>query len=381
MYEYIILLMTIVCDFLLEYVVNSLTKNKPQNSFINILNCIFKCRLITIAAFVCISTFKPLTVGLDTMTYFEYYESLRQNRTMLFKQPISSKWEIGYTALNSILAFFGCDFKVLLLVISLFVAVSLTYFINKLSTNKLMSMVLYVALGVLAQSLSAMRQIIAMSIILFVIVLLLKPSKHSLLKSILLIFIACMFHISAICCLVLIPLKYIKPNLFNISAMSLLTIIGSYVFPYAMKIIEKITPLKYYSRYFIDFVGYLGVSNLLNNLYSISLIAIFLIFVVARNTILNLTIDERQKYDYYLMIFMLVPLIRIAGFMLNAQELFQRLSMYFFPILIVLIPQFVKGLKFNLNLYYTANIGVYVVAAGYMYYLYAIKQSCGVVPY
>ena len=81
------------------------------------------------------------------------------------------------------------------------------------------------------------------------------------------------------------------------------------------------------------------------------------------------------------MIFMIVALICIVGSIAGIPQLLHRLNMYFFMILIVLIPLFVKGLKHNKKLYICANIGVYGVALAYMVYLYAIKNTCGVYPY
>ena len=125
---------------------------------------------------------------------------------------------------------------------------------------------------------------------------------------------------------------------------------------------------------------YLKSSDLLNTLYSGALITLFCVLYFVKNR-LKLDAKDKELYDFYLLIFMVVPLFRIVGFIANMPQLLTRLSIYFFVVLIVLIPLFVKGLKNNKKLFVVANVMVYVVAIAYMVYLYAIKNTCGVCPY
>lgn len=264
-------------------------------------------------------------------------------------------------------------------IISVFVSISVVFFVNKFSTNKQMSLILYVSLGVFAQSLSANRQMIAMAIMFFVIYLL---YNKKVISSVVLILLASLFHVSALYCLIFIPLRYIKPKWWIVLTVFVLTVIGSFAFPYIMQVVENIVPaLDYYTRYFVNYKGLLVETDLLNNLYSIALCCVFVALYIARFKFLHLNQEKQEQYDYFLMIFTIVPMIRIAGFLLNAQALLNRLSMYFFMILIVLIPLFVEGLKDNRKLYIVSMIMVYTIAFGYMYYLYVVKLSCGVYPY
>ena len=151
--------------------------------------------------------------------------------------------------------------------------------------------------------------------------------------------------------------------------------------PGVLKLLEILTPLDYYTKYFVNIDGFIVESDLINNLYSLSLIGMFLVFWLVKNKFLRFNAKNEDLYDFCLMIFVFVPLIRIFGFIINAQTLFQRVSMYYFVILTILIPLFVKGLHYNKKVFKVANIMVYVISFGYMYYLYSIKLSCGVVPY
>ena len=379
MAAYFCLILIIIMDFSLENLFFcNLNKIKSERTK-KIFEFVFHWRIISIVAMVFISTFRSYSVGLDTKNYVSYYESLKNNADFLFKKSISSKWEIGFTFLNSIFAMLGVNYRVLLFFIYSFVSISIVFFSNKISEDKVLSLILYIALGVFAQGLNTIRQIIAMVIILYVIILLI--DKKYMWLSVLLTFVASLFHVSAIFCLIFIVIRYIKPKWWVVTIMFGLTIIGSFLFPYIMKVVEELTPLDYYSRYFVNYKGFIVESDLLNNLYSIALILLFFILYLAKFKFLQLNNKQKEQYDFFIMIFIFVPMIRIAGFILNAQALFNRLSMYFFMILIVLVPLFVQGVKYNQKRYYATLIMIYIVAFGYMYYLYAIKLSCGVVPY
>lgn len=348
----------------------------PYEHFLRFL---FHWRIITIIGFVYLSTNKARSVGLDTGAYINYFNRLKNNPEKLFKDSISSPYEFLYTGLNSLLVWSGAEYWSLLFIISVFVSISIVFFVNKFSTNKQMSLILYVSLGVFAQSLSANRQIIAMAIMLFVIYLL---YNKKVISSVVLIVLASFFHSSALYCLIFIPLRYIKPKWWIVLTMFVLTVVGSFAFPYIMLTVEKVIPtLDYYTRYFVNYKGMLVETDLVNNLYSIALCCVFVVLYLARFKFLQLNQEKQEQYDFFLMIFVFVPMIRIAGFLLNAQALLNRLSMYFFMILIVLIPLFVEGLKYNKKLCTASWIMVYIIAFGYMYYLYAIKLSCGVCPY
>ena len=383
MLVYFLLILIVFLDFSLEQLYLLKTNKFFQKKHIQInkfLDFIFKWRVISVLSFIIVFVIRDYTVGLDTYSYKMYYDRLSAGRENLL-HPISSSWEVGFTLFNSLFAFLGLDFRWVLFTTISFVMMCLVYFINNASSNKKMSMILFIALGIFAQSLNTLRQIIAMAIIMLVIVELNNnKTKYGIIRSVALIFIASLFHVSALCCYLFLIAKYIKPKWYIVICMIALTITGAIFFPNVMKIVEKLTPLDYYSRYFVNNRVLIMSTDIVNILYSLGLILIFIVFFVMKKW-LKFTKAQIVQYDFLLLIFLFVPLIRIAGFILNAQALFNRLSMYFFMILILLIPLFVEGLKFNKKIYKIATYMVYVVSFGYMYYLYAIKLSCGVVPY
>ena len=377
MFWYFFLLAMICVDFTIEHILSTKGVLNGNTSLKKALNFIFKYRLITILTMIFMSTFKAFSVGGDMGEYYKYYNLLKQDGN-LFRLPITNKIEFGYTFLCSLLVLCHAPFSVLWFIISSFVAISLMIFINKVSSNKFMSFILFVALGVFAQSLSALRQIIAMA---FMLLAVCKLVDKKWIGATLLIIAGSLFHISALICLLIVPLRFIEPKWWWIVFSFGATIVGSFVLPYALKFLEYITPLDYYTKYFVVLTQYIQKSDLLNTFYSLALIGIFVVMYVARFKILKLEEKDKKLYDFFLWVFLFVALFRIAGFILNMPQLFNRLNMYFFMILIVLIPLFVKGLSYNKRLFMVANVAVYVVAVAYMVYLYGIKNTCGVCPF
>lgn len=377
---YFLLVLIILFDFSIEYFLRrrNFLNNESKRVFHKFLNFMFKYRLISIAAMVFLSTFRGLGVGEDVKNYAKYYNELKNGSFAMF-EPMSSKYEFGYTFLNSILAIIGCNFRILLFIIALFTSICFVLFTNKFSKDKTMSLLLYVMLGVFAQSLNTLRQIIAMALILLAVM---KIYDKKWIWSSIFILLASSFHISALSCLIIIPFRFVKCNYWFILIMFICTIVAAFAFPYLLKILEELTPLDYYEWYMVKYPKYLVKSNLIDNLYSIGLICVFVgLFILFRYQ-KNMLNDDKEQYNYFLNLFIFVPLIRIAGFICNMQALFNRLSMYYMAFLIVLIPLFVKNFpKQNKKWKIILNVGVYVVAIAYMYYLYAIKLSSGVVPY
>ena len=375
---YFALILIICADFLIEYILRQNKVLDKEGWFCKVIKIIFKYRIISLIAIVFVSTFKALNVGLDTYSYYNYYINLKFGKKPLFT-PISSKYEIGYTFLNSLLVILNMPFNVLLFLISTFVTISFILFINKFSNYKSMSLILYIMLGVFAQSLSANRQIIAMA---FIVLSLMFIFDKKWIKAIILILCGSLFHISAIICLILIPLRYFKLNWKSVTIAFVGTTLISLIFPQIIKLIEILTPVDYYTRYFVNYTEYIQKTDIVNILYSIGLIVVFMGVYLGRNFLLKFYNEkEDEGYNLFLNIYLFVPLIRIIGYVTNAQALFNRVSMYFFVSLIILIPQFVNGLKQNKRLYNGSFIIVYGVALMYMIYLYAIQLSCGVVPY
>ena len=375
MWVYYLLIALIFLDFGLEFWSNR--KLKKENKFKHFLDFIFKFRLISIISIVLVSSLRAYSVGTDLPTYYNEYKEFKSlDIVEAFKL---SRFEIGYTLLTFVLAKIGFGFRIVLILSSIFTAICFWRFIKEFSPNKYMSLVLFICFGLFAQSLNIMRHIIALDLILLAIIYL---HKNRIWKSVVLILVGSLFHITALIGLVFILFKYLKPTWQLVAFSVLLVLVGVKVFPYAMKIVGLFTPVDFYNQYFIvEKDKFISLPGLVDNLYSIGLATIFVIMLFAKKWLKNLNETELKTYDFFLIVYMFVPLIRLAGFMLNAQSLLHRLNVWFFFSLIILVPLFINGLNLNKKWKGGLHIATYTAAFCYMYYFYAIQASNNVVPY
>lgn len=375
MWIYFLLVIIIFLDFGLEFLCNK--KLTKDNKFKHFLDFVFKFRLISISAIVLISTLRAYSVGVDII---QYYNEFAAFKTLGFKEALNtSRFEKGYFILTFALAKIGLNFRFVLLLSSIFTAICFYKFIKEFSPNKCMSLVLFVGFGIFAQSLNIMRHIIALDFILLAIVFL---HKNKIWQTILMILLASLFHITALIGLLFILFNYLKPTWQLFAFSVLLVLVGVKLFPYAMKIVSLITPIDFYNQYFVvEKYKFISTPGLVDNLYSIGLTLIFVILFVGKKFLKNLNEKELKVYDFFLIIYMFVPLVRLAGFAMNAQSLLHRLNVWFFFSLIILVPLFIKGLNFNKKLKISVHVATYFATFCYMYYFYAVQASNGVVPY
>ncbi len=375
MWVYFILLAFIFLDFSLETLCNK--KIIKSNKIKNFLDFVFKFRVISLVSLVLVSTLRSYSVGVDIQAYYNEFQDFKR---LNIKEALKvSRFERGYFILAFTIAKMGLSFRVVLLLSSIFTAICFWKFIKEFSPNKKMSLVLFVCFGLFAQSLNIMRHIIALDFVLLSIIFL---HKNKIWKSILMILFASLFHITALIGFVYILFKYLKPTwkLFIFSV--LLILVGVKIFPYAMKIVSLITPIDFYNQYFVvEKHKFIATTGLLDNLYSIGLTLVFVILFVGKKFLKNLNEKELKIYDFFLLVYMFVPLIRIAGFALSAQSLLHRLNVWFFFSLIILVPLFIKGLNLNEKWKVGIHFATYIATFCYMYYFYAVQASNEVVPY
>lgn len=361
---YFLLIGVIGIDFLLEYLYNRKQDKITNEKLKKVINFLFTYRILTIIALVFMSTFKSDNVGLDTKAYTGWFESENYGS------------EIGYSTLQKIVYKLGLSYRWIWFIISLFVSISLVLFVNHFSSNKFMSIFLYIALGVFAQSLNTIRQIIAIAFILLELIFI---DKNKWILSIVMVLCATLFHNSAIIGLALIALKFIKLNWITIGVFVGCAVIFPIILPYLSKFISLFGLKDYYKVYIGSEL--IAETSVIEILYIIALFVIFVSTYIYATKILKLERKTESRLYYFLLIFLMVPLIQTMGVLINLRAVFNRLSMYFFPSLIILVPECLKYLKNNKKYYLTATISCVAVALIFMIYLYTIKQSCGVFPY
>lgn len=371
---YFVLIALIVLDFVLEKLCVEKIKNCKFKRF---LIFVFKFRIISIFSIVFVSTFRSYIVGSDVLVYYDEFESFR---SLGFNDALNiSRFEFGYFITTFLAAKLNLSFRMILFGSSLFVTMCFCRFINEYSPNKCLSLVLFICFGLFAQSLNIIRQLVALGFILLAIISL---NKNKIWKFIFFVIIASMFHITALIAFVYILFKHLKPTwklfLFSI----ILVFIAVNLFPFAMKIIGELIGVDFYNQYFIvEQEKFISSPKLVDNLYSIGLALLFIVLLCAKKWLKNLNDEEMHTYNFFLTVYMFVPLIRLAGFALKAQSLLHRLNVWFFFSLIILVPLFLKGLFNDKRYKFTTYMITYLSAFCYMYYFYVVQASNGVVPY
>lgn len=152
--------------------------------------------------------FRSPNVGVDTVRYIEIYHVIESttwgNIAIYF--PNSEK---GYLLLNKILAIVFGNEQWLLIVVAVLCVVPIAILYYKESKNGLISMALFLVMPLFQMNFSGVRQSLAIA---FVLPALYFTRNKSILKFLLTVIVAMLFHRSAIILLVLYPLYYIRLN-------------------------------------------------------------------------------------------------------------------------------------------------------------------------
>lgn len=315
-----------------------------------------------------LSTFKNFSVGCDTFGYLNFFNNVA-NIDILKKG-----FEPGFNIVCYVFAKTGLGFRGLIFFISLFVNLVIVWFVNRRSDCPTWSLLLYVALGVFAQSLSALRQIIAIAFMLIAVDLLL---DKKIWKSLIFVIIASLFHKSALITLVIYPAFFVKLKHYHFVILFICAMIVSLLLPYIAKLLASMGINNYITHYLIKAPVHIQKSSIVRILYAFGLLLIFgvyyYIFSHPRNS-------GRERYEkFYITLYFLVPVVHFSGCVINAQALMNRLSMYFFVFLIIIIPNTLKYLNAKLKTPYVFS--TIIISSIYMLILYIIKNICTVYPY
>lgn len=175
-----------------------------------------------------IAGFRTYQVGADTWHFVASYNNIYK---LNINQFGLYRYEWGFTFLSWILGRISNNYTLLLFVTSLFVNYSVLRFVYKHSNNIYVSVLLYFLAGVYFCYMNIMRQALAIGVLLFGFDYLLEK-KH--IKFVITVFIASLFHESALICLILLfasKLKINKKNLFLIISSTLfIFIFGNNIF-------------------------------------------------------------------------------------------------------------------------------------------------------
>ena len=200
---YVMLLIIVFCIFREE----RLTTEKSKR-----WNFIF-----ALMPFFVLMAFKADTIGTDTERYLASYRELAQYHVIDVLDPFGyERIELGYKTYILLLSRFLPDPQFLLIVTSVFVSISLYYFISRTSTNRCLALFFFVTLGFFQFAMSGIRQTIAICIMLWSYEFIV---KRKLWKFALMVLLAMQFHKSSV---LAAPIYFIADMRFSKKAVGIL---------------------------------------------------------------------------------------------------------------------------------------------------------------
>ena len=164
--------------------------------------CFFVATLLSIVA--CL---RSQSVGADTMQFCGIFDSITRNGWSILNSYYS-RIEIGFFTLSWLLSRMVPNSQILIFATGLISVSSICFFIYKNSRDVVLSTILFVGFQFFAFWLTAMRQVLAMSIVLLCIELFLRRKKWLLF--IFGVLFAFLFHSSALVCLLFLPIYLFK---------------------------------------------------------------------------------------------------------------------------------------------------------------------------
>lgn len=156
MYTFILVLLVV------ELIVTYTNKNKRLKVFTKAVNLDSFFFMADIIFFWFILSFKAQHVGTDTVTYEIVYHNAYTYLTYGIR-GLSWKYQPLYYLLFGTLEPAGVAFKTTLMIIYLFAVVTLYHFINKFSSNKVLTFFFFFTMSMLDFYMSGLRQMIAIS--------------------------------------------------------------------------------------------------------------------------------------------------------------------------------------------------------------------------
>ncbi len=189
--------------------------------------------------------FRNKEVGNDTTTYLRFFRNILE--TTDFKAFVeTNRFEKGFIYFTALLTKISTDRQILLIVSGIIVCISFGRFFYKYSELPWLSVYMFLTLQFFDLSMSGLRQILAISILLFSYDFLIQKRFWPFLFICLL---AASFHTSAIVFIVLFPLVYFKPGRFFYLFTAAFGLFGAVFFGRFLNVIFGVFPQ--YMQYFL----------------------------------------------------------------------------------------------------------------------------------
>lgn len=315
------------------------------------LGCLLYCKKISSKTFLILSFFlmalvlglRGENVGEDTAHYISVFEKVNEIswRTIFTSGidvvyetvwDIDRSMEIGYIILNKIIQIFTSNAQWLLVIIACTTCYLIGKFIYDNCSRVFMPTYIFLCESLYMQSFNLMRQMLAVAIGLQAYTVLRKGNKKSYINAAIIIFVAFLFHKSAIVLLILIPLWMCKNN----RKVMKYTLLGSILTPFAISAISELV-IRIIPRY----AGYFENNYWESNIGGVIVLWILEIAIVIYVFFKYKNEDGKEVFIAVTCIALYVA-FEVIGLRLTA---FTRVALYFRSFLLLLFPYFARYLK------------------------------------
>ena len=264
----------------------------------------------------------------DWRNYKDYFDNLTQNSVSL------SKFEPGWCLLNYIVRFFTENYLVVEIVATTIMLLLLRFIFQKFSRYHALSWGFFCSCVLLLMSTGVVRSGLAWMIC-FCFINLIKQQKKWCYFFI--IFVACLFHISA---LLFIFVYFFSNRLYNLKLYWTMLIGG------AVSYIFRCSPFDFILRSVVsslDNFNYLLHTEIFSRTYSPQW-GLFLFLIVVFCVLLNFSRKLNCQEVYFAIFFNIFSMALFLFCFLNSLgELQTRLFMLFFPAILILLPMLFKN--------------------------------------
>lgn len=326
------------------------------------------CKIIFIWLFL-VAALRGSGVGADYYSYKRYYTAFSN---MEFHDILRFSMEKGYILLNKFIGTFKLDYQWLLAICSFMSLFGVVLFINDNSEFIATSLWLYICMGYYQSTFNRLREAIAIS---FVLIAYRYVTEKNLKRFLLFIFIAAMFHYTALVALLIYPLMQIKIKrqyiIFLIGMLVLVFIFRERLFNLAVNISKL---FGYIDRYFgRDMSGEGG--NLL--------VVYSLLFIIISLLIFLYSTSEKERYKDILssnqMIYICSILTVVFQTLALTFAILNRIAAYFAIPMFILLPNLIKQ-RFEVKSQFAIRLAIMSISLIYYIYIMSLGTS-GTIPY
>lgn len=292
--------------------------------------------------------FRAASVGNDTIEYIRIFNEVKNGYDFSM-----SRYELGYLWFNKILSYFSSNPQIVFITSGIFIYYSVGRFILKYSAYPWLSIILFLSYGFFTFFMGAIRQAIAISILLYSFKYLLNGNLY---KFLIIVIIASFFHITAVFFSFAYLCRYIKPSLKNYSLLALFAFIGLFSFNLILSKLFSIFSM--YEHY--NGGKYFGETRIASILY---VVISFSILIISENIIRKRISSFSHEYQFEIRCEIVLVLFAVILFLISTKlNILDRIAVYYNLFTILLLPNAIRALKYNKRLISTAIITLFFYA-------------------